>query len=219
MASLGFMATECGSPAPMGEIPGEQRWNLRDLLALEGPDFVSQTQATLREGLIAQSSLYSIRRGYLHIKLKKETRDEARDMLDRLSNVLDAVSQASADEVALLTHLCVDKSVDREALQILESVTQMANPLVSLRVLQIHVEHSGPITLEAGDAVQLLLTLNDPRAQVLRGILAPHLTNCISKRIEHCKPLSAGNHRAVGLGMGRKCCCKLLANYCSILHG
>ena len=164
----------------------DQRTVLRELLALEGPDFLGNGQEkTLCEGLITQGtnlSLIAVRSCNLHIDVKSGRASEARDILDRLLRALDAACRAGLNDTSLLTHLCVGKPINQETLQILECVSGMADTSVSTAVMQIYTGELESVRL-AG-VMQLLPALGYNRGQGLREILAPDLINHISNYMQ-----------------------------------
>jgi hypothetical protein len=165
-------------------FPRDRRVVLQDLLALEGPDFVDGGQPTLREGLVTQSSGFAVRRGNLHIKLKQGVASEVRDMLNRLSNALDAASKAGPSELDLLVHFCVGKPIDHDALQILEGVYLIADISISGDVLQVCTAHRKHWRAQKASIIRLLPFLDSPRREILRLHLAPYLIDCISNCME-----------------------------------
>ena len=72
--------------------------SLRDLLAIDGPDFTNKWQSIFKEGLIAQGlvlqepgcSIRILGWGDIRVELAGGVADELRSTLDRLSSSIDA---------------------------------------------------------------------------------------------------------------------------------
>ncbi len=162
--------------------------SLGDLLALEGPDFVSVEggeQASLREGLIAQSSSGSqsmLQWGRSHVKFGRNPFRELENLngiLERLMNVIDFACSASFEYKALLVHLCVDNMISNEGLQTLESVRTLANPATSMVVLQALIAPKQNLRQEIQGIRQLLPSLNDSRGCGLRDQMQSYIVDLV----------------------------------------
>jgi hypothetical protein len=157
----------------------QQRLVLRDLLALEGPDFTGTAKSTLREGLLARGLRpyeLILRQNALRVRTRTGLITEACEMLERL---LDAVDAAVPDGTDLVAHLCVLRPVDQEALQILEGVRGMSDASIDAAVLRLYTAPEN-----VGNVVQLSVTLNRSTGQALREALAPYLAERISNGIQ-----------------------------------
>lgn len=158
---------------------------LRDLLALDGPDFTSNGQATLGDGLISQDSGLTpnaLHWENIHIELKGGITNEARDIIDRLSSAIDAACSGSREFTALLAHLCVGKAISHEVLQILEGVYFIAEPLITV-VLNLYTRPHQESATQIAGIRQLLFALNNIRTHKLRESLAPYLVYSVTNYI------------------------------------
>ena len=176
---------------------------LKDLLALEGPDFVSMKgseQATLQKGLIAQGSRLSqsiLRWGATHVSFTKNPfkgSETLSAILERLTNVIDSAGSAGPEYTALLALLSTSRIICDEVLQILESVRVFGDPVLTTIVLQIcavpglsagrNTRDTRQLLLSVGQEVwdiwQLLHALKDPRIQALRRQILPYIMGKIS---------------------------------------
>ena len=143
-----------------------------DLLALEGPDFVSMEgteQATLRDGLVAQSSRGSptiLHWGASRVKFARNPFREHENLngiLERLMSVIDFACSASSEYKALLTHLCGINIITHEGLQTLETVRTLANPALTTLILQVLTRSRLNLRQEIQFIMQLLPTWNECR--------------------------------------------------------
>jgi hypothetical protein len=152
---------------------------LKDLIALEGPDFTGKGQGTLREGLIAQHSdspcMPFIRWGTLQIEIQNGV---LFDVIDRLLPAVEYACTLDIQYTTLLTHLCVAKPVDHRALQILEEVRGMADESISSAVLQLFTGDRESAMAE------LISVLCDSTFLSLREALAPNLVEQISNKAQ-----------------------------------
>jgi hypothetical protein len=161
-----------------------QRRSLLDLLALEGPDFESSKQTTMKEGLIAQHSFcpaLMIRWGIVEMDVKTEVADDARDMFERLSKAVAAACRTRSSDLDLLIRLCYNsKPIDDNVLKILEGNNSIGNALVTADVLHILEVKKDIQASQMAAVTRLLLALSSLSARVLREALAPYLVECIS---------------------------------------
>ena len=163
--------------------------SLKDLFAMEGPDFASaigSERATLRDGLIAQCSRghqsvlqwkkfsFTFRRNPF---IKSENLD---GILERLTSIIDFACLAGADYTALLEYVLVGKNINNTSLQILESVQMLRNPAFTAAILQAFRSETGQ---EIENIKQLMPALNDPNAHGLREQLKPYLIDRISYHV------------------------------------
>jgi hypothetical protein len=179
-------------------LTAEQRQELRDILSLEGPDFISGGKATLREGLLSQPAVRSgssVSYGRLVIKLGNGSDDDARTMLDRLVNAFTAACSASLDSLALFTHICVHNAVDSPKLQILEHVNAISDPSVSKGVRELLSSRANSV--RAAGLMQLLPALDGDRGQALREALSTYVVGIMEEVIlglqdKFCSHLQSG---------------------------
>lgn len=165
----------------------ELRVSLRDLLALEGPDFEGHGKATFCEGLCAQaagSPQSTIGRGDLRLQLKTNSASEVQDVLNRLLYSLDAACKAEPDDLRLLLYLLVGKFFEVRALEILEGVRIMEDALVSSSVLEICTACDEQGKAPVFGVMRLLPLLNTDRGVMLREALVVYLVEAIPNCIK-----------------------------------
>ena len=154
------------------------RSSLGDLLALEGPDFVSMEgteQATLRDGLTAKSSSGSqsmLQWGGSQVKFGRNPFRELENLngiLERLMSVIDFACSAGSEYKSLLAYLCSDNVIGNEGLQTLESVRSLADPAFTRTILQALTAHEQNLHQEIQGIRQLLPSFTDLRMFGLRN--------------------------------------------------
>ncbi|KAF2025321.1 hypothetical protein EK21DRAFT_26345, partial [Setomelanomma holmii] len=105
---------------------------LPDFTALEGPDMITGTQATLREGLIAQycGKKRLLRWRGLVIELLDDTKQNLSKLLDRLMMAVDALSSASSATHAsiseLFWYLFVGQLISHDGLDLFEATAKIS---------------------------------------------------------------------------------------------
>ena len=179
--------------------------SLRDLLAIDGPDFTNNGQTSLKEGLIAQGlvpqgsgfSPRTVSWGSTRIELTSGVANEMRSILDRLSSSIDAASQGGPHYITLLAHLCTGKTIRYDVVQVLEGVDCLPQTLIG-PISQIYTEaHNESTVLQAFKEVWF--HLDNDRTRSLRESLAPYIVDCTAqyvlkkkselyKRLESNKP-------------------------------
>lgn len=176
----------------------DRHHRLHALLSLEGPDVVSGTQATMRETLISQVSSSSqstlnwqtVRieipaNQYLHHTnpfRSSSSESAARKVMDRLLNVLDATAWAGHDYIIMVEHLCVDKVISENILQIMEGIQSLNKSLITT-VMQAYTLPCLSIDQGLDGVNELLIALSEPSRTRLRGALSPYLVDRISNYI------------------------------------
>lgn len=175
------------------ELTAKQRCSLQDLLALDGPDFELSKQATMRDGLVARNS-YCLQSevcwGIIQVKLKNQTPGNARDVLERLSNAVEAACRAGSEDLNLLIYLCCNgKPIDDSALRILEGINILGKAWVSSDVLRVLEAKKGQQDSQRTAIMQLLPVLGQAGSQVLREALSPCLVNRISTCMKELQAL------------------------------
>ena len=182
------------------------QFSLKDLLALEGPDFVSMTgseQATLQKGLIAQGSRLSqsmLQWGTTHVSFTKNPfkgSEKLSAILERLTILIDSAGSAGPEYTALLALLSTSRIICDEVLQILETVRDFGDPALTTVVLQTcavpelsaggNPRDTRQLLLSVGQEMwgsrQLLLALSDPRLLALRRQIMPYIVGKTSTYI------------------------------------
>ena len=162
---------------------------LRDLLAIDGPDFTNSGETSLKEGLIAQVlvpqhpslSPRTIGWGNICVELTGCVAIELRAILDRLSSSVDAACQGGPDYVALLSHLCTRSTINYHVAQILEGVDSLPQTLIG-PVLQIYTRtHDEATVCKAFNQVWPALT--EFRTRSLRDSLRPYMVAIITSYV------------------------------------
>ena len=164
--------------------------SLEDLLALEGPDFLSTVgsqQTTLRKGLIAQGTNVSqstLQWGKFHINFNRNPFRELENLngiLERLTRVIDYASSAAHEYTDLLAHTCGNKVISNEVLQILEGVQILGNPNFTTVILQV-LTVPGENNRRLVEGIRKLIpSLSDSRVYGLREQIQPYVVDRISK--------------------------------------
>ena len=167
----------------------DQHGCLRDLLAIDGPDFTNSGETSLKEGLIAQmlipqhpsSSPQTIGWGNIRVELAGCVAIELRAILDRLSSSIDAACQGGPDYVALLSHLCTRGTISYHVAQILEGVDSLPQNLIG-PVLQVYTKIHDEATVRKAFN-QVLPALTDFRTRSLRDSLRPYMVTSITNYV------------------------------------
>ncbi|KAF3041588.1 hypothetical protein E8E12_009004 [Didymella heteroderae] len=117
----------------LSSIEGNNAAVLTDMLALEGPDFISGARSTLREGLIEQ---YASGRGYvklgaLLVEVPGRTKDGLREILESAISILASIwtSGPSPDRsqlFRLFTELAVARPMTQENLNLVQAALFMS---------------------------------------------------------------------------------------------
>jgi hypothetical protein len=155
----------------------QQRKDLVDILALEGPDFTGLGKSTLREALSPQGDDrlgYSISHGRLHLALESASISDAQRLLDRLVSILCTACSVSSSSTALFIHLCVHNSTNTTALQVLEHVNYAADYSLSKAVLDMFTAPVNSVRMSG--VLGTIDALNDVHHQALRDVLSSQIT-------------------------------------------
>ncbi|KAF2633406.1 hypothetical protein BU25DRAFT_405301 [Macroventuria anomochaeta] len=172
---------------------------LSDLLALEGPDFISRAKSTLRDGLIEQygSDRSFIKLGGLLIEVPSRTKDGLREILESSISTLESIwtTAVSADRLQLFklfTELTIARPMTQEGLNLVQAVLFITKgtkgglgSVLLNAVLCIYTERNnlgGSHIRELQDLIQLF---DHDHASSLRRILStPTLLQGISRCIQ-----------------------------------
>lgn len=167
--------------------------SLEDVLALEGPDFVStigSEKETLRKGLIAQGSRgsrHTLQWGKTHASFRRNPFIQSENLdgiLERLMDVIDYACSAGPEHTALFAHLCSASAISSEVLQILEGVQILGNPTFTAIVLQAFTIPKQNVGQEIWGIRQLLPALSDYRVSGLRQQIRPYLVDWVSSYVK-----------------------------------
>ena len=158
----------------------DQRISLKDLLALEGPDFVGR-QKTMREGATISGGLNlstsPVRLGNLTIELQLAVEPYA--ALERLMNAIDAASAAGPHDIALLIWKCVGKTITHDALTMLEIIRFAGDSSISSLILPVYAANGEPRSVQMKAAMRLLPILGREQSRELRDTMSLFLVTLI----------------------------------------
>jgi len=174
------------------ELTTEQRCSLQDFHALDGPDFAHSKQATMRDGLVAQNSdLQSeLCWGTVQVKLENQMPGNARDILERISNAVEAACRAGSDNINLFIYLCCNgKLINDGTLRILERINILGENRVCSDLLHVLEAKKGELDAQRTAIMQLLPLLSQTSGQELREALLPYLVNRISTCMQELQAL------------------------------
>lgn len=173
------------------ELTTDQRCSLQDLLALDGPDFERSKQATMRDGLIAKTSnCLQSAICWGSVELKNQMLANTRDVLERLSNAVEAACRAGSDRVNLLIHLCCNGNpIEDGALRILEGINILGKACVASDVLHLLEAKNGERDSQRTAIMKLLPVLGQASGQTLCEALSPCLVKLTSTCMQELQDL------------------------------
>jgi len=188
-------------------LRGDQRAAMRDVIALEGPDFITRRHATQSEGLVFLSSSRpdaAICHERLVIQPEHGSDVDARTILDRLLNTLVMTCSISPNALGLFMHLCLRNPVNSSALDLLDNVNATGDASASTAVLDTLYAQSDSIRVASVN--RLLPILDGVRGQGLRNILSSKIIEIVENEMSRmqdklCQQLETG--RAAD-GTGKK---------------
>ncbi|KAF2268921.1 hypothetical protein CC78DRAFT_331302 [Lojkania enalia] len=190
--------------ALLDELDSEKRAILPDMLALEGPDFISGRHATLREGLIAQyrAERPFVRFRSLIVHVPSYTKDELREILDRTSLALETALRRDYKAFRLFVKLTISRPITDEALLLLQAVSKIPEtPLYSISevVYEVYTAQGNIGGRHISCLGHLIPTLDDNRSGDLRRILfCPWLIKGLEQCLRDCQ-LAVRTHIEKGL--------------------
>ncbi|KAF2792129.1 hypothetical protein K505DRAFT_326371 [Melanomma pulvis-pyrius CBS 109.77] len=102
-----------------------RRGVLPDMMALEGPDFITGAKESLKEGLVAQYGAAKplVRFRSLVIEVPTCTKNELRETLDRVAGVMETAMTAGEGAFKLFVQLTITRPITPDALQLLEAIS------------------------------------------------------------------------------------------------
>jgi hypothetical protein len=159
---------------------------LRDILALEGPDFFTRG-ATLKERALARGfglSTSTVRIGNVQFVLSHRELNEVQIMLDNLFQAIDTASRAGPNDIELLAHFCVGKPITHDSLNILGITYSIGDPSISAVLLQVYGARGDSQSVRIAGVMKLLPLLKDNRTQALCDTITPDLVGLVSNCIE-----------------------------------
>lgn len=164
---------------------------LCDLLALEGPDFITGRCVTLRSGFVSKFSgdKTYMRFQSLTIEVSSQTREELEDILDRLSAALAIAATDGPGPGDAFSKLCLLRPLTLTSLSLLEAFNRVSGPSKeeirnSILDLWLNQERSGGQDISTYKC--LIAALNTETYQVLENILVDQwfvkgLESCIQE--------------------------------------
>ncbi|ORY15476.1 hypothetical protein BCR34DRAFT_464412, partial [Clohesyomyces aquaticus] len=171
-----------------------QRGVLPDLLALEGPDFISGKYATLADGIIARYGEVKpiVRFQGLIFEVLTCERDELKEMLTKLWNTLEAASKGSApSSFKLFLQFTIARPITQETLAVMESVYKIPHSPqcpINDSVFRIYEARNKLGGMHIYAIADLIVALEHPRGEDLRKvILKPWLIQGIENCIRECQ--------------------------------
>jgi hypothetical protein len=172
---------------------------LPDILALEGPDFITGKESSLRDGLISRyaGTEAVVKFQGLLFEVPDRERDSLRALIERLAKALDFVCIGAASTgsreglLTLFTELTIVRPITAEILDLLEAIFAVSytpandiyNTVWEILVNKNKLRGSHVFALQS-----LLHTFVDPQAENLRKILlTPWLIDGIVTCFEDCR--------------------------------
>ncbi|KAF9701114.1 hypothetical protein EKO04_000157 [Ascochyta lentis] len=170
---------------------------LPDLLALEGPDFISGTEFTMRNGLVEQyrSGRSCVKLGRLLIEVPSRTKDSLRSLLESASSTLGTTWTAALagrpQILSLFIGLVVNRPMTQEALNLIQAVLHIQESIEPDVLVTICHTHIAQGYLGGGHIreLQRLIQLfdQDCAASLRKILLTPATLQGITKCIQDCQ--------------------------------
>ncbi|KAG4436981.1 hypothetical protein IFR05_007551 [Cadophora sp. M221] len=166
------------------QLDPEEQKQLRNILALEGPDFLLKINSTLREALVPvhhPPDGHFVSHKTFSVKLGNGTPSEAHTKVNQVLEILDRACSSCPSTIPLLIHIASQGGFDEENLRILTGVNNSKDPAVAASVF--------PLLGSPGNANQLsiiknlLQTLELVSYQGLRDALAPRIVAVVEAAI------------------------------------
>ena len=182
------------------QLTPQQRKDLGDILALEGPDFTGSGKPTLREALSPRGddhSGFSIYHGRLHLTLESASVSDAQKLLDCLVNLLCTTCSSSSSSIASFVHLCMYNSTDTRTLQVLERVNDTKDSSFGKAVLDMFAAPANSVRMSG--VVGTIDALNGVHHQPLRDVLSPYIISAtehvlLGLQDKFCQHLQSGRN-------------------------
>lgn len=166
------------------ELSAQSYVALRDLLALEGPDFFTRG-ATLKNRVLAQGlSSSTVRMGNVQFVLGRGVPNEIQVMQDNLFQAIDAACRAGPHDIEFLAHFCVGKPITQDSLNLISIVHSIGDSSLSDILLQVYGVRGGSQRARMAGVMKLLPILRNERTQALRNIITPDLVSLVSNCID-----------------------------------
>ncbi|KAH7117739.1 hypothetical protein B0J11DRAFT_570954 [Dendryphion nanum] len=185
-------------------MPSDRRGILDEMLALEGPDFITGEKPTLRAGLIAQygAAKPNVSFGTLVFTVPKCTRDELKELLDSLVVALERAINGGDKNFKFFGELTLVRPITVNGLQIIEAVSaipEIPTCCIHKVVLDIWNSRDSIGGKHITSLLHLITTLDLPEGDILRKTLLKDWLLCgIEKCIQECQK-AVRNHIENGL--------------------
>jgi hypothetical protein len=111
---------------------GDQLATLRPLLSLEGPDYTHSISGTLREAQVLGARHRGTALSSVNYEFSALEPSEVESVITRLMKLIDTVCSTSAADTEMLAYLCIGKWIMHKDLDLLESLTSLADPTISV---------------------------------------------------------------------------------------
>lgn len=172
--------------------------SLGDIIALEGPDFVSLAsceKATLRDGLVAKGLNTSepvLCWGNFRATFTRNPflqQGNSSHMLQRLSEIIDFATTVNDDYTQLIVCLCVGKTINVDTISILEAVQNLELLAFSGLISQLFKQPDQNVGQDIELIRQLLPRMRGPRFIVLREKIKPYLVYHVSAHVRRLQQM------------------------------
>ncbi|KAF2640488.1 hypothetical protein P280DRAFT_549357 [Massarina eburnea CBS 473.64] len=201
---------DCKKLEQWRDLGAEKRAVLYDLLALEGPDFVSGEKASLREGLVVQYAaakrLVRFKSIILELPGRSTTRtakEALAEMLHLLSAAVGTVLEGGDGHFALFAELAIKRPITHEALQVLHATSKIKDTprnLIHAAVLDIYTNREDIQGRHILPLLHVLCAMDDDESgrELCDVLLKPWLVAGIERCISQCQ-LAVRTHMESGM--------------------
>jgi hypothetical protein len=169
-------------------LGSSKRSTLPDMMSLEGPDLITGSCTTMRDGLVAQYSAKKsfVRYKSLIIEVPTCTKEELKDMLQRLAVIMETTVQGSEARFRFFVQLTITQPITQDGLQLLEAAIKLPdtpNSHIHDAILEIYLARPKIGGQHISALQRLICILDDARYEPLRQLL---LQTWLVQGIENC---------------------------------
>lgn len=188
-------------------LDSAKRGVLPDMLALEGPDFISGNQATLRDGLMSQygAAKHLVRFRSLVIEVTSSKKDELKEILNRTASALETAIVKGDGAFELFVQLTIARPITQETLQVLQAVERIQDTPkfhVHNAVREIWLARPKITGRHISALSHVICALDDVNGEALRKVfLRPWFIQGIERCIRECQ-MAVRTHIDTGLRWG-----------------
>jgi hypothetical protein len=185
-------------------LDSSKRSTLPDMMSLEGPDLITGSFTTMRDGLVAQYGAKKslVRFKSLIIEVPTCTKEELKDMLQRLAVIMETTVKGSEAGFKFFVQLTITRPITQDGLQLLEAVSKLPdtpNFHIHDAILELHLARPKVGGQHISALHHLICALNDARSEPLRKVLLqPWLVQGVEKCIYECQT-AVRTHMETGL--------------------